>query len=145
MKIEHVLAQKGGQVYTARPDQTVREVLAQLAAHNVGALVVVDERGRALGGISERGIVRAAGRDAGGSRRTGFYAAEQLLGRKDLVVDVDMFDRLPTPYGLVRYGVAPDHQKIKSVTAVYDRTAAHPRFRFFGNGEDGPHPSLDDL
>ena len=80
-----------------------------------------------------------------GAGPTGFYAAEQLLGRKDLVVDVDMFDRLPTPYGLVRYGVAPDHQKIKSVTAVFDRTAAHPRFRFFGNVEYGRHLTLDDL
>ena len=80
-----------------------------------------------------------------GAGPTGFYATEQLLGRKDLVVDVDMFDRLPTPYGLVRYGVAPDHQKIKSVTAVYDRTAAHPRFRFFGNVEYGRHLLLDDL
>lgn len=80
-----------------------------------------------------------------GAGPTGFYTAEQLLGRKDLVADVDMFDRLPTPYGLVRYGVAPDHQKIKSVTAVYDRTAAHPRFRFFGNVTYGTHLTLDDL
>lgn len=80
-----------------------------------------------------------------GAGPTGFYAAEQLLGRKDLVVDVDVFDRLPTPYGLVRYGVAPDHQKIKSVTAVYDRTAAHPRFRFFGNVTYGTQLTLDDL
>ena len=50
-----------------------------------------------------------------------------------------MFDRLPTPYGLVRYGVAPDHQKIKSVTAVFDKIAAHPGFRFFGNVESGRH------
>ena len=63
MNIENVLAQKGGQVYTARPDQTVREVLAQLAARNVGALVVVDDRHRPVGIISERDIVRAAARD----------------------------------------------------------------------------------
>jgi len=80
-----------------------------------------------------------------GAGPTGFYAAEQLLGRKDLVCDVDVFDRLPTPYGLVRYGVAPDHQKIKSVTAVYDRTASHPRFRFFGNVQFGTHLLLADL
>jgi len=80
-----------------------------------------------------------------GAGPTGFYAAEQLLSHKGLATDVDMFDRLPTPYGLVRYGVAPDHQKIKSVTAVYDRTAAHPRFRFFGNVEYGKHLTLDDL
>ncbi|MDQ7844450.1 MAG: FAD-dependent oxidoreductase [Armatimonadota bacterium] len=80
-----------------------------------------------------------------GAGPTGFYAAEQLLSRKDRIASVDVFDRLPTPYGLVRYGVAPDHQKIKSVTAVYDRTASHPRFRFFGNVEYGKHLTLEDL
>ncbi len=68
-----------------------------------------------------------------GAGPTGFYAAEHLFKRKDLVVEVDMFDRLPTPYGLVRAGVAPDHQKIKSVTNVFARTAKKPGFRFFGN------------
>jgi CBS domain-containing protein len=63
MNIEHVLAQKGGQVYTIRPEQTVREALAELARRNVGALVVVDGRGRLAGIISERDIVRAAARD----------------------------------------------------------------------------------
>ncbi len=80
-----------------------------------------------------------------GAGPTGFYAAEHLLSRQDPVVAVDLYDRLPTPYGLVRYGVAPDHQKIKSVTAVYDRTASHPRFRFFGNVEFGKHVTLEDL
>lgn len=65
-----------------------------------------------------------------GAGPTGFYAAEHLFRQKDLVVEVDMFERLPTPYGLVRYGVAPDHEKIKSVTKQYDKTAANPRFRF---------------
>jgi len=60
MNIRHVLAQKGGQVYTVDPDQTVREALAILAARNVGALVVVDPRNRPIGIISERDIVRAA-------------------------------------------------------------------------------------
>ncbi len=80
-----------------------------------------------------------------GAGPTGFYAAEHLLGQPAVVAAVDLFDRLPTPYGLVRYGVAPDHQKIKSVTAVYDRTAAHPRFRFFGNVEFGRHVGLGEL
>ena len=56
-----------------------------------------------------------------------------------------MLDRLPTPYGLVRAGVAPDHQKIKAVTAAFDKVAAHPRFRFFGGVELGRHLSVDDL
>jgi ferredoxin--NADP+ reductase len=68
-----------------------------------------------------------------GAGPSGFYAAGSLLTQQSLVVHIDMFDRLPAPYGLVRYGVAPDHQKIKSVTKIYDRTAAAPRFRFFGN------------
>jgi ferredoxin--NADP+ reductase len=56
-----------------------------------------------------------------------------------------MYDRLPTPFGLVRNGVAPDHQKIKSVTAAFDRIAANPRFRFFGNVELGRDVTVDDL
>ena len=61
-----------------------------------------------------------------GSGPAGFYAAEALLKRTDTPVDVDVFDRLPTPYGLVRGGVAPDHQKIKSVARVFAGTAAGP-------------------
>jgi ferredoxin--NADP+ reductase len=80
-----------------------------------------------------------------GAGPTGFYAADQLLRQPELVVDVDLFDRVPTPYGLVRAGVAPDHQKIKSVTAAFDKVAAHPRFRFFGNVELGHHLTVEDL
>lgn len=68
-----------------------------------------------------------------GSGPSGFYAAEALLKQKDVPIRIDMFDRLPTPYGLVRGGVAPDHQKIKSVVMVYEKVAALPGFRFFGN------------
>ena len=56
-----------------------------------------------------------------------------------------MYDRLPTPFGLVRLGVAPDHQRIKSVIQVYNKLAADPRFRFFGNVEYGADISIDDL
>ena len=80
-----------------------------------------------------------------GAGPSGFYAAEHLLKQKDIVVQVDMFDRLPTPFGLVRGGVAPDHQKIKSVTAVYDKTAQNPNFRFFGYVEFGRDMSLADF
>jgi len=79
-----------------------------------------------------------------GAGPAGFYAAEHLQ-KQDLAVDTDLFDRLPTPFGLVRGGVAPDHPKIKSVTRVYDRLAGHPRFRFLGNVEFGRDLSLDDL
>jgi ferredoxin/flavodoxin---NADP+ reductase len=76
-----------------------------------------------------------------GAGPSGFYTAEALL--KELqAVSVDLLDRLPTPYGLVRYGVAPDHQKIKSVTKMYEKTSHDPRFRFLGNvrfGSDITH------
>lgn len=80
-----------------------------------------------------------------GSGPAAFYAADELLKQKDLVIEIDMFDRLPTPFGLVRGGVAPDHQKIKSVTKAYDGIASHPRFRFYGNVEYGQHIKLIDL
>ena len=83
-----------------------------------------------------------------GSGPSGFYAAGHLLapkGRPDLVVEVDMFDRLPTPWGLVRGGVAPDHPNIKAVSRVFEKTAARPGFRFYGNVEIGRDISHEDL
>jgi ferredoxin--NADP+ reductase len=80
-----------------------------------------------------------------GAGPAGFYAADHLLKQKDLVVEVDLFDRLPTPHGLVRVGVAPDHQKIKAVTAAFDKVATHPRFRFFGCVELGRDVTVADL
>jgi ferredoxin/flavodoxin---NADP+ reductase len=80
-----------------------------------------------------------------GAGPAGFYAADRLLKDKQVIAEVDLYDRLPTPYGLVRAGVAPDHQKIKSVTKLFDRTANNPRFRFYGNVELGKHVSVDDL
>ena len=80
-----------------------------------------------------------------GSGPSGFYAADALLKTKALTVEVDVFDRLPTPYGLVRAGVAPDHQKIKKVAKTYERTAAHAGFRFIGNARLGESLTLDDL
>jgi ferredoxin--NADP+ reductase len=80
-----------------------------------------------------------------GSGPAGFYAAGQLLSTSDVAVGVDMFERLPTPWGLVRAGVAPDHPKIKSVTRVYEATARKPGFRFFGNIEIGTDISPDEL
>jgi ferredoxin--NADP+ reductase len=80
-----------------------------------------------------------------GAGPAGFYAAEHLFKQKSVVVQIDMFDRLPTPFGLVRAGVAPDHQKIKSVVKIFDRTARKPGFRFFGNVELGSDISMKDL
>ncbi|MCR9244830.1 MAG: FAD-dependent oxidoreductase [bacterium] len=84
-----------------------------------------------------------------GSGPSAFYTAEAIFKAKgdaqDLEVRVDMFDRLPVPFGLVRGGVAPDHAKIKSVTRVYDKIAANPGFRFFGNVMLGRDVQVDDL
>ncbi len=80
-----------------------------------------------------------------GSGPAGFYAAGHLLADGPETLEVDLFERLPTPWGLVRSGVAPDHPKIKSVTRIYEKTAAHPRFRFFGNVELGRDISRDEL
>ena len=84
-----------------------------------------------------------------GSGPAGFYAAGHLLkdgaGGHSINFEVDMLERLPTPWGLVRSGVAPDHPKIKSVTRIYEKTAAHPRFRFFGNVCFGEHVSREEL
>lgn len=80
-----------------------------------------------------------------GSGPAGMYAAETLLKQSDIPVSVDVYDRLPTPYGLVRYGVAPDHYKIKAVTAIFERTLTDPRVRFFGHVEIGRDLTVDDL
>ena len=80
-----------------------------------------------------------------GSGPAGFYAAGELFRQQSWDIKVDMFERLPTPFGLVRGGVAPDHQKIKSVTKIYSRIAENENFRFFGNVEFGRDIEQSDL
>jgi ferredoxin--NADP+ reductase len=80
-----------------------------------------------------------------GAGPSGFYAAEHILKDADTHAQVDLFDRLPTPFGLVRGGVAPDHPKIKSVIRVYEKTAAREGFRFFGNVKVGHDVEVEDL
>jgi ferredoxin--NADP+ reductase len=82
-----------------------------------------------------------------GAGPAGFYATLDLFNHSEIDVQVDMFDRLPTPYGLVRFGVAPDHPKIKSVIKVYERgvQAAADRFRLFGHVELGKDVTVDEL
>src|SRR5690348_508177 len=85
-----------------------------------------------------------------GSGPSGFFAAASLLKFADLPdsdrdVRVDMLEMLPTPWGLVRSGVAPDHPKIKSISAQFDKTAADARFRFFGNIKVGEHVTPAEL
>ncbi len=79
-----------------------------------------------------------------GSGPSAFYAVEALYKNTEHV-RVDMFERLPTPFGLVRGGVAPDHHKIKSVTRVYERIASDPRFAYFGNVTIGRDITVSEL
>ena len=79
-----------------------------------------------------------------GSGPSGFYAAESLL-QSDKKVTVDMFERLPAPYGLVRYGVAPDHPKIKNVIKIYEKIAEKPNFSFLGNVTVGRDIGVQEL
>ncbi len=87
-----------------------------------------------------------------GAGPSGYFAAASLLRFADesvaaggADVHIDMLEMLPTPWGLVRSGVAPDHPKIKSVSRTFEKTAADPRFRFFGNIAVGRDVSADDL
>jgi len=80
-----------------------------------------------------------------GAGPAGFYAIDELLKQQDRTIHVDLFDRLPTPYGLVRGGVAPDHQKIKAVIRQYEKIASRPGFRFFGNVTFGEDLTLEDV
>ena len=80
-----------------------------------------------------------------GAGPAGFYAADALLKQKGLAVQVDMFEALPAPYGLVRSGLAPDHQRLKNATKVYDRIAENPGVRYFGNVAVGRDLSDEDL
>lgn len=79
-----------------------------------------------------------------GSGPAGFYAAEALLAAEP-PIQVDVLDALPAPFGLVRYGVAPDHPKIKNIIARYEKTAAHPGFAFIGNVTVGKDISVDEM
>ena len=80
-----------------------------------------------------------------GAGPSAFYAAGALVKTEEIYTTVDFFERLIAPHGLVRYGVAPDHQNIKSVSKVYERTAAEAKVRYFGNVEFGKDVTLDDL
>ncbi len=80
-----------------------------------------------------------------GSGPAAFYAADHLLRQDGLTVEIDMFERFPTPYGLVRTGVAPDHPKIKSVTKKFAEIASDPHLRFYGFVEFGKDIAVSDL
>jgi ferredoxin--NADP+ reductase len=80
-----------------------------------------------------------------GAGPAGFYAAEALLKKPDITLTIDFFNRFPTPYGLVRDGVAPDHQSIKAVIRIFDKILSDPRVRFFGNVTYGVDIHHEDL
>jgi ferredoxin--NADP+ reductase len=80
-----------------------------------------------------------------GSGPAAFYAAGHLLASEDPPAEVDMIERLPTPWGLVRLGVAPDHPNLKTVSRAFERIAQRPGFRFFGNVEVGKDVTQTDL
>ncbi|KAJ2716748.1 NADPH-adrenodoxin reductase [Coemansia spiralis] len=85
-------------------------------------------------------MLRAASLAVVGGGAAGFYAAGRILSRSSQA-RVDIFERLPTPYGLVRFGVAPDHPEVKNCTAKFAQVAADPRVRYFGNVEVGSSSS----
>jgi NADPH-dependent glutamate synthase beta subunit-like oxidoreductase len=79
-----------------------------------------------------------------GSGPSGLYAADALV-RLDPEATIHIYERLPTPFGLIRFGVAPDHPGTKAVTRQFDRLMARPNLRFLGNVEVGRNPDLDEL
>ncbi|KAJ1982243.1 NADPH-adrenodoxin reductase [Dimargaris verticillata] len=80
-----------------------------------------------------------------GSGPAGFYTAARVLNRLSHDVAIDMFEKLPVPHGLVRYGVAPDHPEVKTVMNRFDEVAQAPNFRFFGNVTVGQDIALAEL
>ena len=82
-----------------------------------------------------------------GAGPAGYFTAQALqnLQTHDLSFQIDMIEKLPTPWGLVRSGVAPDHQKIKTVSKVFEKIAKEPNFRLFANVEVGKDVSVKDL
>jgi NADPH-dependent glutamate synthase beta subunit-like oxidoreductase len=80
-----------------------------------------------------------------GAGPAGVYAADALTRQKDVPVAVDLVDRLPTPFGLVRHGIAPDHPKMRAIRETLHRTLEQPQVRFVGNVDVGRDITLDDL
>jgi ferredoxin--NADP+ reductase len=80
-----------------------------------------------------------------GAGPAGIYAADALTRQDDVPVAVDLIDRLPTPFGLVRHGIAPDHPKMRAIRDTLHRSLDHPLVRFVGNVDVGVDITLDDL
>ncbi len=95
--------------------------------------------------MSERGAALPLRVAVVGSGPAAFYAAGHLLASTDPPTELDMIERLPTPWGLVRLGVAPDHPNLKTVSRAFERIAERPGFRFFGNVDVGRDISHEEL
>ncbi|MCU1613754.1 MAG: fprA, partial [Frankiales bacterium] len=80
-----------------------------------------------------------------GAGPAGIYAADALTRQDAVPVSVDLVDRLPTPFGLVRHGIAPDHPKMRAIRDTLHRTLDHPDVRFVGNVEIGTDLTLEEL
>src|SRR5688572_19983723 len=80
-----------------------------------------------------------------GAGPAGIYTAEALTRQQEVPVAVDLIDRLPTPFGLVRHGIAPDHPKMRAIRDTLHRALDHPRVRFVGNVDVGLDIPLDEL
>lgn len=80
-----------------------------------------------------------------GSGPAGYYSAEAAQKKFGEDVRVDIIDRLPVPFGLIRFGVAPDHQSIKAVSGRYEKVALSENVRFVGNVTVGKDVSIDEL
>ena len=82
-----------------------------------------------------------------GAGPAGYFTAQALQNSQseELTFSIDMFERLPTMWGLVRSGVAPDHPKIKSVSKVFEKVASEPNFRLFGNVEVGSDVDIEEI
>ena len=80
-----------------------------------------------------------------GSGPAGFYLSQQLLKKKDLNLQIDIYEKLPVPFGLVRYGVAPDHPDVKNVESTFTKVAQDDRVRFVGNVSLGQDLKVKEL
>ncbi len=80
-----------------------------------------------------------------GAGPSGIYAAEALIQQAEVPVEIVVIDRLPVPFGLVRYGVAPDHESIRSIRNTLERTLERPEVRFYGDVTIGSDLQIDEL
>lgn len=115
-----------------------------------GSVMKIHGLSRASRGLPAEGGVRGLSSSSGprvcivGGGPAGFYTAQQLLkARHD--AGVDIYERLPVPFGLVRFGVAPDHPEVKNVINTFTQTAQHERCSFHGNVNVGKDVTIDEL